>query len=198
MMTPFYIFQDVQKSFIMSLRGCSIFLILALGSGPASALDRTSIIFTQDTLNKHGFDAGKSDGKLGPATRRALVGFSDKYGAPNDIEGAMNFMINNSVKGRKEVTSESELKQVKERIAENLRDPSSVTIRNIYKVVDYDTDLICGEVNGKNAYGAYAGFTKFYGLYASYTGFEFFPILIDDATSAVAELKCLFAFPRKF
>lgn len=48
---------------------------------------------------------------------------------------------------------------VKKLAASQLRDPSSAQFRNIAN----DGLFVCGEINGKNGYGAYAGFTRFYG-----------------------------------
>ena len=45
----------------------------------------------------------------------------------------------------------------KEMVASNLRDPSSAEFRNILA----GSDATCGEVNAKNAFGAYAGFKHF-------------------------------------
>ena len=42
-------------------------------------------------------------------------------------------------------------------VAEQLRDPASAQFRNS-RIKD---GWVCGEVNGKNAYGAYAGFQRF-------------------------------------
>ena len=38
-----------------------------------------------------------------------------------------------------------------------LKDPSSAQFRNIMQ----GAGAVCGEINGKNAYGAYAGYSKF-------------------------------------
>jgi hypothetical protein len=46
----------------------------------------------------------------------------------------------------------------KERVSATMRDPSSTQFRN---VVIGPTGAVCGEVNAKNGYGAYAGFTAF-------------------------------------
>lgn len=44
--------------------------------------------------------------------------------------------------------------------ARNLKDPDSAKFRGL---VSYpDKDLVCGEINGKNSYGAYSGFVDFY------------------------------------
>lgn len=52
---------------------------------------------------------------------------------------------------------------VKAAIAHDLKDPSSARFREIvaYRTSAGDT-IICGEVNAKNSYGAYAGFEPFY------------------------------------
>ena len=50
-------------------------------------------------------------------------------------------------------------KEVLRGIASRFFDPKAVEFRN----VSFESDVImCGEVNGKNRYGAYAGFKKFY------------------------------------
>lgn len=58
--------------------------------------------------------------------------------------------------------AESKAKRV---VAAQLRDPSSAQFRNLA----YHSGFVCGEVNGKNAYGAYEGFVRFYGIGDSMT-----------------------------
>jgi len=41
----------------------------------------------------------------------------------------------------------------------NFKDPESARFRNVF-VSQTDVPIVCGEVNGKNSYGAYTGFTK--------------------------------------
>ena len=43
--------------------------------------------------------------------------------------------------------------------AAQLRDPSSAQFRN----VRVNQIFVCGEINGKNGFGAYTGFVRFYG-----------------------------------
>ena len=52
---------------------------------------------------------------------------------------------------------ESDEAKVKTAVAEKLRDPDSAEFRDI-KVGE---TIACGEVNGKNGFGAYSGFSKF-------------------------------------
>lgn len=53
-------------------------------------------------------------------------------------------------------------------VAANLKDPASAQFRNVKvaKMEDADDDrviaVVCGEINGKNGFGAYAGFHPFY------------------------------------
>jgi hypothetical protein len=49
-------------------------------------------------------------------------------------------------------------KRAKDRAAQLLIDPSSAQFRN----VDAREGVVCGEINGKNRMGAYAGFSRFY------------------------------------
>lgn len=50
-------------------------------------------------------------------------------------------------------------KKVQKLAADQLRDPSSAQFRNTKRYGSY----ICGEINGKNGFGAYNGFVRFYG-----------------------------------
>lgn len=46
-------------------------------------------------------------------------------------------------------------------IAGMLRDPESAKFRNVRLVQYLDGAVVCGEVNGKNAFGGYAGYSDF-------------------------------------
>lgn len=45
--------------------------------------------------------------------------------------------------------------------ASQLRDPASAQFRNVKSVTNGAGRAVCGEINGKNAYGGYAGFQDF-------------------------------------
>lgn len=50
-----------------------------------------------------------------------------------------------------------------EKAAYDLRDPGSAQFRNLYALTrGMGDDSVCGEINAKNAYGAYVGFSMFY------------------------------------
>lgn len=46
-------------------------------------------------------------------------------------------------------------------VADLLKDPDSAKFRNVRFVMHEGGALICGEVNGKNAYGGYVGYKQF-------------------------------------
>lgn len=62
----------------------------------------------------------------------------------------------------------SQVDGAKDAAAAELRDPSSAQFREV-EAVD---GAVCGEINGKNAYGGYAGFTRFYVTDAGEVGVE--------------------------
>lgn len=51
------------------------------------------------------------------------------------------------------------IKKLKEEVASELNDPNSAQFRNV--ALNRKTKTICGEINGKNAYGGYVGFRWF-------------------------------------
>jgi outer membrane murein-binding lipoprotein Lpp len=66
--------------------------------------------------------------------------------------------------------SSRQVSEVQSAVTYTLKDPTSAMYRNI-KGVKKTTDKgisftqVCGEVNGKNAFGGYVGFTQFHGEY---------------------------------
>ncbi len=51
----------------------------------------------------------------------------------------------------------------KQKASYNLMDPSAAQFRNMFAISrGMGDDTICGEMNAKNAYGAYTGFKPFY------------------------------------
>jgi hypothetical protein len=56
--------------------------------------------------------------------------------------------------------SESALvSKAKEAIREQMKDPASVEFRNV--ILNAKSGAVCGEVNAKNSFGGYTGFTQF-------------------------------------
>lgn len=64
--------------------------------------------------------------------------------------------------------SSSQMAQIKSAMSYNLKDPSSAQFRNV-RAADVTLQdgkkerRVCGEINGKNSYGAYVGFEWFGG-----------------------------------
>ena len=58
-------------------------------------------------------------------------------------------------------TQEQAIETAKQTVANSLKDPSGAQFRNVRLVSYLDGKVICGEVNGKNSYGGYVGFSPF-------------------------------------
>jgi hypothetical protein len=58
-------------------------------------------------------------------------------------------------------TSEQAVEDMKKSVARSLKDPTSAQFRNVRLVPYINGKVLCGEVNGKNSYGGYSGFTAF-------------------------------------
>lgn len=66
-----------------------------------------------------------------------------------------HYMLSEKV-GEREVVEQS-----KNVIAEGLKDPESARFRNVALKLFEGRPIVCGEVNGKNSYGAYVGYRRF-------------------------------------
>jgi hypothetical protein len=180
------------------LKAVLLLLITSFVPQKAMAMDTSTLLILQSTLNDHLFNVGEPDGNIGPATRRGLEEFAETYGTSSDPQAVLSFIIQKSVAARQPIEDEIVLKDIEEEIAAQLRDPSSVMIRNVFKVENPSTTFICGEVNGKNAYGGYAGFNWFYGMdLTDLMGGSFVFLTMDRPDFALAELQCLMSFPLR-
>ena len=188
-------FSDKRRVYKMRIiKAVVLLLIMSLAPLKAIAMDLQTIFFLQETLKNHGFDVGKPDGKFGPATRNGLNSFAKKYGVQSDAQSVLTFIFQKNLASRRVIEDETRLEDIKARVAEGLRDPSSALIRNVFEVDNPNMTIICGEVNGKNAYGGYAGFTSFFGI-SMFNRFSL--VQIDDAESAFARVSCTMAFPKE-
>lgn len=75
---------------------------------------------------------------------------------------------------KREVTSltAAEERSVKSAVSYGLKDPASAQFRNLRRLTDTLADgttktLICGQVNGRNSFGGYAGFSTFRGTFSN-------------------------------
>ena len=178
---------------MQTIKAVLLLLITSLAPTKGLALDLLTVGDLQMVLRSHGFDVGTIDGKIGPSTQNSLNSFAEKYAIRSDAQSVLIFIFQKNLASRRVIEDETRLEDIKARVAENLRDPSSALIRNVFEVDNPDMTIICGEVNGKNAYGGYAGFTWFFGL----SIFNSFSLArIDDAESSFAEASCTMAFPK--
>ena len=54
------------------------------------------------------------------------------------------------------------IEATKQVVAATLKDPGSAQFKNVVVYAGGKQRTVCGEVNGKNSYGGYVGFRKFY------------------------------------
>ena len=177
------------------LAASALVVAMLSSTGPALALGFHEIYILQSQLANHGFDAGRPDGRLGPATRRAVAAFAEQHGIASDPESVLAFMFQRSRDTRIEITDQDTLQIIEAEVAQNLRDPSSVMIRNVFRVTDGTGQWVCGEVNGRNAYGGYAGFTGFTGMMVLAGGFVLIGIAEQD--NPFITLRCATSFPKQ-
>ena len=70
-------------------------------------------------------------------------------------------MSQNGAKFLQSGTSDQAIESAKKSVASSLKDPTSAQFRNVRLVPYVNGKVVCGEVNGKNSYGGYSGFTAF-------------------------------------
>ena len=188
-------FMDFIQGVVMYqfIKAMALFSGFAFFPISANALDFDQTFTLQMALEAHGFDLGEPDGQIGSATRHALAAFAQKHGSQDDPDSVFLFMYEQSLKSREEITSQSVLDVIRRDVADKLRDPTSVMVRNVFVVKNGTQEIVCGEVNGKNAYGGYAGYTQFFGL-PVFMGH--FPLMaINDGQTNIASKNCDLAFP---
>ena len=144
---------------------------MAASTFATSAFSGTLLYATQSTLQNHGYYDDKPDGIMGPKTRAALRAYASDRSIEGDLPSVYSDMITRNYKQREDISNESLVKEIKEKVSQLLKDPESANFRNIYRISGisfggHEVDYICGEVNGKNSYGAYAGYSFFYGYYS--------------------------------
>lgn len=55
------------------------------------------------------------------------------------------------------------MEKTQQAVANQLKDPGAAQFRNVRLVENAKGTVVCGELNGKNSYGAYTGFKRFVG-----------------------------------
>lgn len=173
------------------MRGVVLASVLACLAGSVSAETFGEIYVAQMKLNKLGFDVGKPDGQSGPATRRALAEAGAKHGFEPTFAELFKYAAIEAVKGTKEITDPGLLQAVKDSVGERLKDPFSAEYKEVRSL---PSGTICGKVNAKNGYGAYAGWSEFalLGIPMNFGGkFTNPPALLDDDSSDLASMSCL-------
>jgi hypothetical protein len=87
-----------------------------------------------------------------------------------------------------------QLEVIRTALQNKLKDADSAKFMNVRMLpADQGMSDICGKVNAKNSYGAYAGYRTFYGEYFDATNgskASAFILIIQDQDSPVADRMC--------
>jgi len=136
-------------------------IALAAGAalaGPAWADLDQEIYHIQLKLNAIGYDTGKPDGVAGRKTREAIGAAAGQFGFAPTPEGLIEYFTTEALKARVALEPGPEMDAVKAGVGNHLKDPFSAEYKDVYRL---PSGKVCGLVNGKNAFGAYAGWTPF-------------------------------------
>lgn len=121
------------------------------------------IAVLQKIASQNGFKL-EVDGKWGPRTYAELTQFSKKFALPLNATQMLEALNSRKLTQVYFFENEHDLEKIKKLAAHNLLDPESAKIRNVFT----DGSNICGEINGRNVFGAYSGYWPFQ-LYVSPT-----------------------------
>ena len=176
----------------------SVILVLSIPKLAFSLTSDENIgIYTQFAAREHGYEIGKIGYKWYPKQKVAFMQFSEKYQSPTDPRKLFNWMVEQSILNSSEISDKKTLRWIKEGVSENMKDPTSVMIKNVRLMNGPRGKFYCGEVNGKNSYGGYAGYTYFRSLTVGLKGVVEPTYLVDADDKKYAFYTCLTAFPKK-
>lgn len=97
------------------------------------------------------------DGLWGPSTRSTLEEFSNRNNLPMNAEAILAELKKRNIEQQRTISNRELLEVIRTNVSYDFLDPFSSKLRNVY----WSNSHICGEINAKNAYGAYTGFKKF-------------------------------------
>lgn len=84
----------------------------------------------------------------------------------------------------KKTSQKNAMTLAQESVRESMLDPSAAQFRNV-RIVNFESGkIICGEVNGKNAYGAYTGYRPFAATAHAYSIYD--PTFSDNPSTTRA------------
>ena len=179
----------------MNLVAAMMTIVLVVSAETATAQGREEVFYLQTKIDSLGYDIGKPDGVAGKRTINALREIGAEEGFEPTPAAAVSHYMSKYYATIEEIPEDGEdMKHVKETFEDVLLDPFSARFKDI---VMTDNGNVCGLVNSKNSYGAYAGFRWFFGpavpttLLRDRSFFMITPI-VDSDESRRAEYFCMF------
>lgn len=59
------------------------------------------------------------------------------------------------------MAGQAEIESAKRAVREQMKDPESARFKSVFERAVRDTHAVCGQFNGKNAFGGYVGYRRF-------------------------------------
>jgi peptidoglycan hydrolase-like protein with peptidoglycan-binding domain len=144
----------------------------------------------QSKLQQEGFYKAEIDGLSGPSMRNAIKTYATFHSIEDSFKAVKSHMIQDTVRRRRTPT-DIEVQSSRELMNETLRDGPSAIYRDEFALETKKGVLVCGRVNGKNAYGAYVGFKSYSITFSKLTLTETTLFPLGDPEFELAELFCL-------
>ncbi|MEX0970299.1 MAG: hypothetical protein WD046_07645 [Paracoccaceae bacterium] len=127
----------------------------------AHAQDRLVTWALQARLTQDKLYDGEMDGLSGPATRAAIEIYANNNGIQPSRSAVVEHIMYRSLTSDRRSPTEQELLAARDAARYIMRDAEAAQFRDEWAFDAPGGVLICGQVNGKNVYGAYVGFRAY-------------------------------------
>ena len=155
----------------------------------SSAQTFQDVFFSQSKLTALGYDVGESDGRMGPSTQRGLDAASVEYGFEPNTRGLIRYFSVDTISRRFQLDDGSLKTAIIDDVNNKLLDPFSSQFRYFYQL---PSGSVCGEVNAKNTYGAYTGWTPFFVTATTPIGDKFYVMsVLNNPAVNFARYYCM-------
>ncbi len=139
----------------------TICLLMSLSNPAISAGFDREVYALQVRLKIDGYYADETDGLSGPNFRNALKGYALEYGTSASSSSVSNHIANRAIQDEMRSPTKTELEKAHAAARDEIKDGPSARFRKEFAFDVGRNVVICGEINGKNSYGAYVGFSSY-------------------------------------
>lgn len=137
-----------------------VFTAMLPAADASAGFDR-AVYALQNRLQIDGYYSDETDGLAGPNFRRALSDYAADHDIAPSASEVFNHIAIKALENEARRPLEQELQEARNSAREKIKDGPAARFRNEIAFDVADRVVICGEINGKNSYGAYIGFTPY-------------------------------------